>query len=345
MSTLSLRRLGTLCCLALFAFAPRLAAGLVWSPGTGWQAEGGIAAGLGGIDSVNALDLMNRARDAEEAGSLRRALKLYRSVEKDYTNSIYAPEALYRSAKVRLARRQYFKAFEAYQGAVSRYPSYDRFNEIVGEQYRIAAALLDGARNYLFGVIPSFKNRDRAILYFETVLFNAPYSDYAPLALMNIARAHQREGNDPEAIDALDRMINNYPQSLLAPDAYLRLAEVHASLVDGPLYDQASTKEAITYFEDFMILFPDDTSVGTAEDGLDTMKTTLAESKMRLGDYYFYKRDNYVAARVLYNEAITAYPDSAVAAKAAAQLALVDAARVAAESGDPAARRKFLGLF
>jgi outer membrane protein assembly factor BamD len=116
---------------------------------------------------------------------------------------------------------------------------------------------------------------------------------------MNIARAHQKLGNTEKAIDALDRMINNYPQSLLAPDAYLKLAQTHASLVDGPYYDQGSTREAITYFTDFMLLFPSDTNVGAAEKGLDGMKTMLAESKMKMADFYFYKRDNFKAARVV----------------------------------------------
>ena len=40
------------------------------------------------------------------------------------------------------------------------------------------------------------------------------------------------------------------------------------------------------------------------------MKKTLAESKVKMADFYFYKRDNYPAARVFYNEAITSYPDS-----------------------------------
>lgn len=344
MALTSMRRFGTFTLLILSLFVPRVTAELVWSPSTGWQVEGGALSGLAGVDSVNALDLMNRARDAEENGRLRRALGLYKDVHQDHTNSIYAPEALYRSAKIRLQRKQYYKAFEAYQAIISRYPSYDRFNEVTGEQYRIAAALLDGARNYIWGIIPGFKNRDKAIIYFETVVYNAPYSDYAPLALMNVARAHQKQGNDAEAIDALDRMINNYPQSLLAPDAYIRLAQVHASLVDGPLYDQASTKEAITYFEDFMILFPNDPGVVPAEEGLDDMKTMLARSKMRLADYYFKYRRNYTAARVLYNEAITAYPDSAIAEQATAQLEKVEAARAAAEAAGPQ-RRKFLGIF
>src|SRR6185312_3686191 len=118
------------------------------------------------------------------------------------------------------------------------------FNEIIGEEYRIASALLDGARSrILWGTIPGLKNRSRAIEYFEAILSFAPYRDYAPLALMNVARGHLQEGNTEDAIDALDRMINNYPQSLLAPDAYLKLGQTHAKLVDGPAYDQASTKQ------------------------------------------------------------------------------------------------------
>src|SRR6185295_4259145 len=123
----------------------------------------------------------------------------------------------------------------------------------------------------------------------------------------------------------LDRMINNYSQSLLAPDAYLKLAQTHASLVDGPYYDQAATKESITYFTDFMLLFPSDGNIASAEKGLDGMKTMLAESKMKIGDFYFYKRSNFKAARVFYNEAITAYPESTVAQRAKNRLAEVEA--------------------
>jgi outer membrane protein assembly factor BamD len=300
-------------------------ADLVWTPAAGWHVEGGALSGLAGAEGRNALEQMNRARAREEGGSTRSAIKLYESVAKRYPNSIYAPEALYRAARLQLARRNYTKAFDGFQQIISRYPNEKRFNEIVGEQYRIASALLDGARGrMLFGLLPGFTQRDKAIQYFENILVNAPYSDYAPLSLMNIARGHQRLGNTEEAIDALDRMINNYSQSLLAPDAYLKLAQTHASLVDGPFYDQASTQEAITYFTDFMLLFPGDANIAAAEDGLDSMKTMLAESKMRIADFYFNKRRNYKAARVFYNEAITAYPESAIANRAKARLADVE---------------------
>ena len=336
--------------------AATLRADLTWSPQTGWRVEGGALSGLAGAEGRNALEQMNKARAAEEAGSRRGPIRTYQSIAKKYPNSIYAPEALYRSARLRLAGKEYTKAFEDFQLILGRYPNTRRFNEIVGEQYRIASALLDGARGrMLWGLLPGFTQRDKALEYFETILVNAPYSDYAPLSLMNVARGHQRLGNIPEAVDALDRMINSYSQTLLAPDAYLKLAQTHASLVDGPYYDQASTKESITYFTDFMLLFPSDTNIATAEKGLDNMKTMLAESKIRMADFYFYKRSNLKAARVFYNEAITAYPESAVAQKAKARLAEVDAranaiaaASAPRKEGEPApapAKKKRFWLF
>lgn len=314
-------------------------ADLVWSPQTGWRLEGGALSGLAGTEGRNALEQMNKARAAEEEGSPRSAIRTYSNIGKRYPNSVYAPEALYRSARLRLARKDYVKAFEDFQQVLGKYPNTTRFNEIVGEQYRIASAMLDGARSrILFGTLPGFAQREKALEFFEIILVNAPYSDYAPLSLMNIARGHQKLDNTFEAIDALDRMINNYAQSLLAPDAYLKLAQTHAELVDGPYYDQAATKESITYFTDFMLLFPGDTNIAAAEKGLDGMKTMLAESKMRMADFYFYKRSNFTAARVFYNEAITAYPESPIANRAKARLAEVEAKAAALKPpGTPAA--------
>jgi outer membrane protein assembly factor BamD len=299
-------------------------ADLVWEPKSGWRVEGSALSGLTGAEGRNALDLMNKARASEENKSYGSAIKAYTKIARRYPNSVYAPEALYRSGTLHLARHEYTKAFDDFQQVIGRYPNTKRFNDIIGEQYRIASALLDGARNRSWGWFPGFRAREKALGYFETILVNAPYSDYAPLSLMDIAIGHQRLGNHPEAIDALDRMINTYPQSLLAPDAYLKIAQIHATLVDGPYYDQAATKEAITYFTDFMLLFPADGKIAAAEQGLDGMKTMLAESKMRIGDFYFYKRDNFTAAKVFYNEAITAYPESAVANRAKQKLAEVE---------------------
>ena len=160
-------------------------ADLVWSPGTGWKIEGGILSGLTGAEGRDALILMNKARQAEEVRHYHTALKAYERVVKNFPNSVYAPEAYYHTGKIWLARGRYYKAFDSYQQILSRYPNTKRFNELIEAQYRIASALLDGARNTLWFGIKGFTNREVSVGCFEIILANAPYSDYAPLVLMN----------------------------------------------------------------------------------------------------------------------------------------------------------------
>jgi len=340
----------------LLLLPARLAADLVWTPEGGWKVQGGVLAPSSAGEearSHNALDGMNKARAAEEAGHDSTALKLYTQVAKKYPNSIYAAEALFRTGLIQQKDGQYYKSFQTYQMLTARYPNSEKFNQVVGEQYRIASDLFEGKRVKIWGWLPGFRNRERAIQYFETIVQTAPYSDYAPLALMNAAKGYKMINESEAAIDALDRMINTYPRNVLTPDAYLKIAETHASLVDGPLYDQASTNDAITYYEDYMILFPGDGGMATAEKGLDKMKTVLSRSKLELGDYYYKYRKNYKAAKVLYNEAITVYPDSAVATEARQKLAVIDARLgLTPVPADPNAKpavvpkkKKFLGIF
>jgi outer membrane protein assembly factor BamD len=315
---------------------------VAWRPGLGWIIEGNGAPGVPPAEARKALELMNQAREAEDKGAYRSAIRGYTRVSKRYPASVYAPEALYRSAQLHLKRRNLPKAFESYDAIVRRYPQYPRFDTIIGEQYGIADNLLNqGHRSRILWVIPGFRNPERGTRYFEQVIFNAPYSDYAPLSLMNIARGHMRRGNADEAIDALDRMINSYPNSMLAPDAYLKLADAHADLVDGPQYDQGATRAAISYYEDFLILYPREPGVAHAEDGLAEMRDQLSASKMEMADFYYYRRSNWKAAQVLYNEAITLAPNSPSASVARKRLAEVEDKIEAGVTP----RRRFLGIF
>ena len=161
------RALSALCVLSLVlaVITGQARADLVWTPQAGWKVEGDSALrSLLPEEGRNALDSMNKARATEENGHHSAAMSAYEAVAKKYPHSIYAPEALYRAAKLRLERKQYFKAFDEFQDVVTRYPNSSHFNEIIGEQYRIADALLAGARNRYWGIIPGFKNGPEALI-------------------------------------------------------------------------------------------------------------------------------------------------------------------------------------
>ena len=142
---------------------------------------------------------------------------------------------------------------------------------------------------------------------------------------MNIAIVSEREQNPEDAIDALDRLINYYPQSMLASDAYYRTAQTYSNLINGVEYDQGSTRQAISYYEDFLILFPQSSFIGEVESNLAKMQDLLARSRLNLGDFFYDYRSNNTAALVFYNETITIAPESEAAEEARARIADIEA--------------------
>lgn len=336
------RRIGfltTLLVLWAFLGAVAVRAELVWDAASGWRVEGGaLSSFVSTPEGKNAKALMDTARRAEDEGKTSRALKAYNRVIKKYPASLYAPEALFRAAKFYEDGRRFTKAFNYLQRIVSEHPAYPHFTEVLGAQYRIAEKLTGGMRPLYWGLIPGFKQREKGIEYYEAVVVNAPYSEYAPISLMNAARAYTATDNRDAAIDALDRMINNYPDSFLTSDAYLKLAATQASITQGPPYDQASTQLALTYYQDYLILYPGEADAAVANKGFGDARTMLAESKMNIGDFYYKYRSNYKAAKVFYNEAVTIYPESAVAERARKLLAKIEKIEAGELPADGSAR-------
>lgn len=313
----------TLLLLALLT-APSLHAELRWSRAEGWTLEDPSPAEARKSRPAEALELMNEARERQEDGRYFTSLRRYRRVHRLHPDSVYAPEALYQSARIRRERRQWGKAFDALDTIVRQYPHFHRYSTVVGMQFELAVHVAQGARFRLFWVLPGFRNMERATDMLDTVVANAPYSEYAPVALGYLARVEKNRNQPEEAIDAYERLINDYPDHLLAPDAYLGLARAHAERVSGPEYDQGATREAIATFEDFLILFPESPYAQRAEEDLAEMRDVLARSKLLIGDFYNFRRSNYVAARVFYNEAITTSPTSPSADEARERLESIE---------------------
>lgn len=300
-------------------------AGITWNKEDGWRFEGGLLEYYFGSPEKarNAIEMMNQARIYQEEQQHRKALSLYKKVFNRYRSSELAPEAYFQTAQIRKERKQYRDAFEALNTIVANYPDYEKFNEVINEQIEIASALMSGNRPYYFGLIPGLRDYSSSIKFFERIVDNAPNSDFAPQALMNIARLNKQHGSTEQAVEALDRMISNYPNSELTPEAYLLLAETYRGQVKGPEYDQGSTREAMSYYEDFIILFPNHPKIAVAEQGFQDMKDIYARSSLIMGDFYRNYRNNNRAALVFYNQTITAAPISEAANQAKTQIQLI----------------------
>lgn len=267
--------------------------------------------------------LLKEGMELYNEGRYSAAQNRFEEIYEKYTISGFAAEALFHSAKIDIIDRDWKDAHEALQRLILFYPNFPHFNEIIAMQFKIATALETGDGVYWLWVIPTRERRD-AVRIYSDIVSNAPYSEYAPVALMRIALINQAEGNTIVAIQALDRLINNYPNSMLTSDAYLRMADTFSDNTSGIDYDQSAVQEAIGYYQDFLILYPDSPVVARGEEGLATHRNLLATSKLRMGQFYFHYRDNFEAAEIYFNEAITIDPESQAADTAREYLGDID---------------------
>ncbi|CAA6695387.1 MULTISPECIES: outer membrane protein assembly factor BamD [unclassified Lentimonas] len=291
---------------------------------------------FGGSSDANSIDASSEVQDAAakllavakekyDAGNLSSARRTLKKIIKKYPASNSSAEALMLRANIYMEQERWTKGFDDLQDVIVKHADYPNFDRVIADQFDCATALMEGARGRILWVFPGFKQYGTSAKQFEQIVLNAPYNDYAPLALMNVALVSEKTGESEQAIDALDRLINYYPQSMLAPDAYYNLAQTYSDLVQSHEYDQGSTRRAISYYEDFLILFPASNYTGEVEANLKNMENQLASSRLYIGDFYYYYRNNNTAALVFYNEAITTEPDSDAAEEAALRIADIEA--------------------
>ena len=288
-------------------------------------------------ENIVALNVASSAQESEASvlletgkvkladGSTSSANRSFKKIIKKYPKTAACGDALFLHGQFLMTEGKWGKAFKNLQEIISKHPNYGNFNQVLSAQFDCATALMEGARGRILWIIPGFKQPNLAARQFEQIVRNAPYSDFAPLALMNIAIVSENEQRPEDAVDALDRLINYYPQSMLAPDAYYNMAQTYSNLVSGPQYDQGSTRQAISYYEDFLILFPQSSYLGEVESNLITMEDLLARSRLNLGDFFYNYRANNTAALVFYNETITIAPESEAAEEARTRIADIEA--------------------
>lgn len=264
-------------------------------------------------------------QQALDRGERRSALRPLRQIIGDYPFTSYAPRALKQKGDVFLARNNFRRAFRNYQRVLSTYPQFEGFDEIVQWQFDLAMDLKDGRRGRLFFIFPGLRNPNLANQFFEVVIRNAPFSDLAPRSLFAISEIAVDRNRTEVAIDALDRLITFYPDHPLAEQGFFKMAQIYKDLITGPHYDQGSTIEAVGYFEDFLVLFPESEFVQDAEEGLSSAIEVLAKNKFLMGEFYYRYRRNDTAALVFFNEAITVGPQTQSADLARERIARIEA--------------------
>lgn len=293
------------------------------------------------------------AIELQRADELSDALKLFEKFTKrrcdliiDFENTptLIGPESIYRAAMIREKQGDWKKSFDHLQLIAKAYVRYD-FERVASSLMRIAEQIATEDLPKKWGVVPRLRSGSEDRERFNQIVELSRGPKFAPRALLVLAEISLKDDKIDEAVDALERLVNYYPDHYHCEKAYFMLGEIYQGFVSGPSYDQGATLQALNYYEDYLILFEQSPPRGANESqeqyelrikesserkelarkGRQAMRESLAQSKLEVGKYveqygkYFLVRWQELGnqpALQFYNQAITIAPESDAAREA-----------------------------
>lgn len=172
--------------------------------------------------------------------------------------------------------------------------------------------------------ISFFKNRnyDQAIQAFERVIFYHASSEYVDDAQFYLGRTYFEKKDYAQAIVEFDYLIKNFSNSSFSEESYLYRAKAYLLKAPGYDKDQSETKEAISFFDEFLTRYPNSQYTNEAKDLILSSRNRLAKKELENGKLYI-KLKEPDAAAVYFKFVIENYPETKASSEAKYHLASI----------------------
>jgi outer membrane protein assembly factor BamD len=177
-----------------------------------------------------------------------------------------------------------------------------------------ASKLYSEARDEL-----SSGNYEKAVQYFEKLESRYPFGTYAQQAQMEVAYAYYRQGDQPQAVAAVDRFIKLHPNHPNVDYMYYLRGLINfndrvgfldfLSKQDPSERDPKAAREAFDSFKQLAERFPDSKYTKDAIARMKYLVDAMAQYEVHVANYY-YRRGAYLAAANRAQIAVTNYRDA-----------------------------------
>ncbi|MCS1406942.1 MAG: Outer membrane protein assembly factor BamD [Verrucomicrobia subdivision 3 bacterium] len=271
--------------LALLFSTSECPAPFVYTPREGWIYETPAQAGKWQRDTAK--EQLKVAQEAYDQKDYRIAVRAAGRVIRQWPFSDYAPEAQYLTGLAHEGNRRDEKAFKAYQEIITKYPKYDKYDEVLQRQFEIANKFLSGQRFRLWGLFPLFRSMDKTTEMYRDLIKHGPYSEVAPKAQLNIGAASEKKKDFAEAVVAYETAADKYSDiDEIAAEALYRAGNSLLKEAKEAEYDQSVATRAIEVFNDFIALYPDDERISEAEQNIRDLRVEQARGSLQIARYY-----------------------------------------------------------
>jgi outer membrane protein assembly factor BamD len=150
---------------------------------------------------------------------------------------------------------------------------------------------------------------------FQQLRDQYPQSVYAPLAQLKLGDSYYLDGKYEEAYAAYNNFTSNNFDSDALPYAYYQKGMCYYQRMSGIDHDQSPANRAIQEFDMLVTTFPESKFAFMGQARIAEAQNLLAGHEFYVGEFY-YKRQDYAAAMRRFRGLIKSYPDSGYHQKA-----------------------------
>jgi len=248
----------------------------------------------------------------------KKAVAEFEKLIKSYEFSEYAAKAQFYVGMTYEKMGKPYMAFQSYQKVIDNYPYSEDLDEVIHREFEIGNYYLNKVNPRLFGT-DILGPIERAVEIYKKVVENAPYGSYASEAQYNLGVALKKAERYGEAVEAFQRLLDEYPNDPLVEKAKyeIALSAYKASL--SPAYDQGPLDKAISAFKNYIDEEENSEYAAEADRTLQRLQDRAAQKIFDIAAFYE-KQKKYQSAITYYQEVINTYPDSIYALMAARKM-------------------------
>ncbi len=260
-----------------------------------------------------------KAKQADDAGKVGRAIKLYDETATRYPFAPSAAQARFRQAQLLEQQGDILKSFEAYDKFLSRFQGSGLYTTALNRQIAMAQSAADGDVKQSMLGLKTKLSLDKTVEMLGKVRDNAPKSPSAAKAQFTIGRLNEGKKKSKEAIAAYRQLVRDQPGSSEAPEALFRIGLILTAEADRGNQNQANLDLAREAFNDYLIQYPGHSRNAEARQFLANVGGKDLQRSYDIAEYY-QKTGKLESAKIYYRDIVKRSPSGALHDNARAHL-------------------------
>lgn len=222
--------------------------------------------------------LINQGKTKELAEAVARLKKDYPEIAGPDLDAYLQGEKAYTAGN-------FNKAVRAYDTFLVRYPESPLYEAALDRELSIAQAYLMGHKKTVLKV---FKIRGYAegIRIADKVIDRAGDSPIAVRASMAVAESFENRARYEDAYGRWSQIAARWPTGEIGKNALLSMARCKHAAYRGPNFDSSSLLSAKSYYENFMMRYPEDAEKYEIGKRLEQINEQLAYKEYTIAEYY-----------------------------------------------------------